>query len=142
MLRDQVAAFEHDLVSILYNLELLVTILLMEPHTLADHFEHVNYMEWPVAFVSAQFAMIGMIDRNQCIDARVARRLEFVKLQLAFERGKHADIDALQADCRLLQVDEFNAGDCPQDFSSGFHDACYAGMSVQRDPHFNPSPQV
>ena len=68
MLRDQVAAFGHDLVSILHNLELLVTILLMEPHTLADHFEDVNYTEWPVAFVSAQFAMIGMIDRNQCSD--------------------------------------------------------------------------
>jgi hypothetical protein len=78
MLSDQVAAFGHDLVSILHNLELLVTILLMEPHTLADHFEDVNYTEWPVAFASAQFAMIGMIDRNQCINARVARRLEFV----------------------------------------------------------------
>ncbi len=67
--------------------------------------------------------MIGMIDRNQGIDARVACCLELVKLQLALERREHADTGALEADCRLLQVDELNAGNCPQDFSGGFHDA-------------------
>jgi len=96
----------------------------------------------PVAFVRAELAMIGMIDRNQGIDALVACCLELVELQLALECGKHADTGALQADCWLLQVDEFNARNCPQDFNGGFHDAGYAGMAVQCDAHFDPSPQV
>ena len=116
VLCDQVAAFRDDLVGILHDLELLVAVVLMQPHALADDFEDIDDTEWPVALVRAQLAMIGMIDRNQRIDTRVARRLELVELQLALERGKYADIDALQADRRLLQVDEFNAGDRPQGF--------------------------
>jgi hypothetical protein len=83
-----------------------------------------------------------MINRNQRIDTRIAGRLELAELQLTPEGRKYAEIDALQAHRRLLQVDEFNAGDCPEDFSGGFYDACYARMSVQRDPHFDPSLQV
>src|SRR5258706_7893432 len=139
---DQVAAFGDNLIGILHDLELLATILPVQPHALADHFQDVDDTERSVAFVRAELAMIGMIDRNQSIDGRVACCLELVKLQLALERGKHADTGALQADCRLLQVDEFNARNCPQDFSGGFHHAGYAGMSVQRDPHFDPSLQV
>src|SRR5258708_40067518 len=110
MLCDQIAAFRDDLVGILHELELFVAILPLQSHALADHFEDVYDTERPVAFVRAQLAMIGMIDRNQGIDAGVARRLELVKLQLALERGQYADIDALQADRRLLEVDGFNTG--------------------------------
>src|SRR5450631_2558663 len=141
MLRDQVAAFGDDLVGILHDLELLVAVFPVQPHALADHFEDVDDAERPVALMRAQFAMLGVIDRNQRIDASVAR-LELAQLQLALERRKDAEAEALQSDRRLLQVDELKAGDCPQDFSGGFHRAGYAGMLVQRYPHFDPSLQV
>ena len=90
----------------------------------------------------AKFAMIGMINGNQRVDTRFAGRLELRELQLALERGKYSDIDALQAHRRLFQVDEFNAGNYPQNFNGGFDDACHTGMSVKCDPHFDPVLQV
>ena len=57
--------------------------------------------EWPIALVRIQFAVIGMIDRYQCVNAGVACGLKFVELQLALEGRKYTDIDALQADRRL-----------------------------------------
>ena len=41
------------------------------------------------------------------------------------------------ADRRLLQIDEFDAGDRLQDFSGGFHYTGDAGMPVQCDPHLD-----
>jgi hypothetical protein len=49
--------------------------------------------------------MIGMIDGDQRIDSGIRRRLKLVPLQLALERGQDAEIVALQADRRLLQID-------------------------------------
>jgi len=69
--------------------------VLVQPHALADDFQDVYDAEWPVAFVSAQLSMIGMIDGDQRVDARVGRCLKFVELELALEGGKHAEIDAL-----------------------------------------------
>ena len=81
--------------------------------------------------------MIGMIDADQRVDAGISRRLKLVPLQLALERGQDAEIVALQADRRLLQIDELDAGDRLQDFRGSFHDAGHAGMPVQRDPHLD-----
>src|SRR5476651_693484 len=39
---DQVAAFGDDLIGILHDLELLVAIVPMQPHALADHFENID----------------------------------------------------------------------------------------------------
>ena len=71
----------------------------------------------------AQFAMIGMIDSDESVDARFGRRLKLVELQLALEGGKHTEIDALQSDRLLLQVDDFHARDRAQDVRGRFHDA-------------------
>src|SRR5262245_63981841 len=102
MLRDKVAAFGDDLIGISQDLELFETVILVQPHALADDFKDVDDTERPVALVRAQLAMIGMIDRDEGVDARVARGMKLVELQLAFEGGKHAEVDALQADRRLL----------------------------------------
>jgi hypothetical protein len=51
--RDQIAAFRDDLVGILHDLELLVAVLPMQSHALADHFEDVDDAERPVALVRA-----------------------------------------------------------------------------------------
>ena len=53
---DQVAAFGDDLIGVLHDLELLVAIMPMQPHALADHFEDVDDAERPVALVGAQIA--------------------------------------------------------------------------------------
>src|SRR5260370_15628607 len=106
MQRDQIAAFGNDLVGILHELELLVTIVPVQLHALADDFEEVDNANRPVALMCAQLAMIGMIDCNQRIDARVARRLKLIELKLALERGKYAQIDALQSGRRSLQLDQ------------------------------------
>jgi hypothetical protein len=39
--------------------------------------------------------MIGMIDGDECVDARVGGGLKLVELQLALERREHAEVDAL-----------------------------------------------
>ena len=142
VLCDQVATVSDDLVGVLHDLELLVAIVPMQPHAFADHFKDIDDAEWPVALVRAQFAMIGMIYRNQCINACIARRLEFHKLQFALELWEYANIHALQPHRRLVQIDKFDTGDHLQDFSGGFHDAGHAGMFVQRDPHFDPALKV
>ena len=50
----------------------------MQPHAFANHFEHIDDAERPVALVRVQFAMIGMIETdNQRIDTCVARRFKF-----------------------------------------------------------------
>ena len=95
VLRDKVAAFGDDLIGILHDLELFEAVVLVQSHTLAYDFEDVDDAERPVALVRAQLAMIGMIDRDESVDACVARGLKFIELQLALEGGKHAEIDAL-----------------------------------------------
>src|SRR5882724_2080789 len=51
MPRDQIAAFGDDLVGILHDLELLVAVLPVQSHALADHFEDVDDAERPIALV-------------------------------------------------------------------------------------------
>ncbi len=70
----------------------------MQPHAFANHFKDIYDAEWPVALVRAQFAMIGMIHRNQCINACITRRLQFHKLQLRLNFGS-TNIHALQTGC-------------------------------------------
>ena len=42
---------------------------MMQPHAGPDDFQKIYDAERPIALVRAQFAMIGMIDRDQCVDA-------------------------------------------------------------------------
>src|SRR5262249_30807653 len=102
VLRDKVAAFGDDLIGILHDLELFEAVILVQPHALADDFEDVADTNRSIALVRGHLEMIRMIDREECVDARVARGMKLVELQFAFEGGKHAEIDALQADRRLL----------------------------------------
>jgi len=95
VLRDQVMTFGDNLVGILHQLELFVAVAPAQPHALADDFEHVDDAKRPVAFVRAEFAMIGMINGDQRINARVRRGLKLVELQFALERRKDPDSDAL-----------------------------------------------
>jgi hypothetical protein len=90
MLCDQIRAVGDDLVGILHQLELLVAVLPVQPHALADDFKDVDDAKRPVALVRAQFAMVGMIDGDQRIDAGIRRGLKLAPLQLALEGGKHA----------------------------------------------------
>ena len=83
MLRDQILAFGDDLVGILHQLELFVAVLPAQPHALADDFEDVDDAKRPVAFMRAQFAMIGVIDRDQSVDAGRLRRLELSPKEFA-----------------------------------------------------------
>ena len=79
--------------------------------------------------------IIGMIDGDECVDAGLARRLKFVARQLALELGQHAEINALQAERRLFQVDERDAGNGDEDPFRRLHDAGDAGMAVQGNAH-------
>jgi len=79
VLCDQVATVSDDLVGVLHDLELLVANVPMQPHTFANHFKDIYDAKRPVALVRAQFAMIGMMYRNQCINACIVRRLKFPK---------------------------------------------------------------
>jgi hypothetical protein len=69
-----------NLVGILHQLELFVAVARAQLHALADDFEHVDDTNRPVAFVRAEFAMIGMLDRDQCVNTCIQCRLTFVPL--------------------------------------------------------------
>src|SRR5262245_9462603 len=110
MLCDQVAAISDNLIGILHDLQLLVAIVPMQSHALADHFKDIEDAERPISLMRAQFAMIGMVNRNQGIDARVAGRFELTELQFSFESRENSYVDALQAYRQLLEVDQFDTG--------------------------------
>src|SRR5580700_6691276 len=78
-----------------------------------------------------------MIDRNECVDGRIAGRLKFIELQLAFERGKNTDVDTLQTDRGLFEIDQLDTRDRLQDFYRRFNNTGYAGVPVQGDPHLD-----
>ena len=109
MLFDQRAAFRDDHVGVLHDLQLLEAVGLVQPHAVADNLQNIDDMERPVALVGAQFAVIGVIDRHQRVDAGVARRLEFRQLQLPLVGRQRAETDALQSDSRYLEIDQFHA---------------------------------
>src|SRR6185437_10836018 len=73
----------------------------MQPHTFANRFKDIYDAKRPVALVRAQFAMIGMMYRNQGINACIVRRLKFPKLQFALELWEYANLHALQPHRRL-----------------------------------------
>src|SRR6266566_4052617 len=81
--------------------------------------------------------MIGVIDRDQRIDACLACGLQFGALKLLLVGGKHVETCALQADGGLFQLDEFNAGDGLQNRGRGVDDARHARMLMQRNPPRN-----
>ena len=53
-----------------------------QPHAGADDLQHIHDLERPVALVRAQLAMVGMVDRDQRVDAGVARGFELLAMQL------------------------------------------------------------
>ena len=85
-------------------------IVMMQPHTGADDFQKIDDAERPIALVRAQFAMIGMIDRDQRIDAGCFGRQKLLLLQGAAVLRQCAQVVSLQPDRRLPQVDDFDAG--------------------------------
>ena len=94
----QVGRVGDDRIDILLDLEILVMILLAEAHAFADDLENVDDLERPVAFVRAQLAVIGMIDRHQRVDPSGARGFELLQLQLKeLEAARSAGVDALVA---------------------------------------------
>ena len=98
VLDDEIAAFGHDDLSILRDLQVLVMVLVTETHALADEFQDIHDAERPVALVRAEFALIGMIDRRQRIDAGITGGFELLELKLALVGGKHRQIEGLVAD--------------------------------------------
>ena len=78
--------------------------------------------------------MIGVVDRDQRVDACVARGLQLGALKLPLVGWKHAEIDALQADRWLFQIDQFHAGYGLQNLDRGLHNARNAAVLVQRYP--------
>src|SRR5262249_34716521 len=73
--RDQVAAVSDDLVGILHDLELFVAVMAMQPHAFADDLKNVDDAERRSRLMRAKLAVIGMVDRNQRVDAGIARSL-------------------------------------------------------------------
>lgn len=80
---DQIGTFFHDEIGILGDLQLLVAVMAMKPHALAEHFQDVDDAEGLVALMRAQLTVIGMVDRDQCVDAGTVSCLELRALQLA-----------------------------------------------------------
>ena len=78
----------------------------------------------------AQFAMIGMIDRDQRIDARRGCSLQFLLLQLSAIGRQHADAVGLQANRRLPQIDDFDSGNAAQNVLRRLDDAGNPGMAM------------
>jgi len=69
VLRDQVLAVGRDRLYVLQHLEPLEAIVVVKPHAVADDFQHIHDAERIVALVRAQLAVVGMVDRDQRVDA-------------------------------------------------------------------------
>ena len=80
VLRNQVLAVGRDRVDVLQHLEALEVIVAVKPHAGADDLEQVHDPERVVAFMRAQLAMVGVIDRDQRIDAGALGGIELVLL--------------------------------------------------------------
>ena len=126
-----------DGVDVLLDLQILVMVFLAEAHAFADDLQNVHDLERPVALVRAQFAVVGMIDRDQRIDAGRARGLELLELQLGLELRQGGEVDALQADRRHVELDDLDAGHREQQLLGRLHHAGDARMAVQRHRHLD-----
>ena len=87
----------------------------------------VHDPERVVAFVRAQLAMVGVIDRDQRIDAGALGGIELVLLQLPSIRRQRAEIIAHHADRRLLEVDQLDAWHGMEDVLGGLDHALEPG---------------
>src|SRR5262249_16003581 len=94
--------------------------------------------ERPLALMRAELAMIGVIDRDQRVDAGFLRSLQLQALQLALVLRQRYHAGALQPNRGLVEVDDLDAGHRLQQLEHGFADAGDAGMAMQRDGHANP----
>ena len=128
-------------IDVLGQLQHLVVIGIGDAHAGADQLQDVEHLEGPVALMRAQLAVIDVIDRDQRVDAGVARRLKFRKLQLLFVLGQRPQCVAHQADRRLPEIDELDSRNGAKQFQGGLDHAGNARMPVQRDPHGQRPPQ-
>ena len=87
----------------------------------------------------AEFAMIGMVDRDQRVDAGGFGGHKLLQLQLAAIGRQHPHIVALQADRRLMQIDQFDAGHRAEDILRRVDHAVNPGMAVQGQPASAPA---
>jgi hypothetical protein len=85
--------------------------------------------------MGAKLAVIGVIHRDQRIDAGISRGRELVRIQLALVGGECSQIIAHQPDRRLAEIDQFDAGHRGQYLRRCFHHAGRAGVAMKRDPH-------
>ena len=91
--------------------------------------------ERPVALMGAELAMVGMIDRDQRIDAGVPRRLELLQLELALVVRQGPQRIAHQPDGRQPEVHHLDAGHGGEQPERRLDHAGNAGMAVQGDAH-------
>src|SRR5262245_13579397 len=110
----QIRSVFNDGVDVLLDLQALVMVVLAEAHALADDLQDVHDLERPVALVRAQFAMIGVIHRDQRIDLGGACGLELLQLQLGLELRQARKVDALQTDAWHVELDDLDARHRPQ----------------------------
>ena len=137
MLRDQVLAVGRDRVDVLQHLEALEVIVVVKPHAVADDLEQVHDPERVVALVRAQLAVVGVIDRDQRIDAGALGGIELVLLQFPSIRRQGAEIVAHHADRGLLEVDQLDARHGLEDVLGRLDHALEPGMAVQGDAHLD-----
>ena len=132
---EQIPAFGDDEVDVLQDFELLVFIRIGDAHAGADHLEEIDDDERPVAFVGAKLAVIGVVDRDQRIDAGVAGRL--AELQIALVVGQGPQRVAHQPDGGQAEVDHLDPGDGVEQAERRFHHSRDAGMAMESNPHLH-----
>ncbi len=135
VLRDQIAAVVGDRVGVLQDLEPLEVIVPRKAHADADDLQEVHDTERVVALVRAELAVVGVIERDQRVDAGGFRGIELVLLQLAAIGGERTEIVAHHADGGLVQVDQLDARHRLQNVLGCLDRALDAGVAVQGDAH-------
>ncbi len=138
MLGNQVAAFRNDLICILHDLQFFEAVVLVQPHALANNFEKVDDAERPIALMRAKRAMIGMIHGRQRVDAGSTCSLKLLELELTPIHWKHGEIHALEADGRLIEIEQRHPWDRLQDVGGCFHDSSDARVLVEGNAQLDP----
>jgi hypothetical protein len=107
----------------------------MQPHAGTDDFQKIHNAERPITLVGAQFAMIGMIDRDQRVDAGCFGRQKLLLLERATLLREDAQIVSLQPDRGLMQIDNFDTRHRAQNLFRRFDDVVHTGNDGAAQSH-------
>ena len=122
-----------NLINILQHFQSLKKVRPLDANSLTDQFQEIHDFERPLAFMTADILVAGMIKARQDIDRGVRRRFELLFMQI-LAKFRQSGERVTHISCpRLFQIDEFELWNGGKDGAHRIGDAGRARVFVQRD---------